>query len=43
MRDGAAVEAVCTDMHRPYLNAVGEVLGHAAIVFGRPPSTPVRA
>lgn len=25
-RQGVAVEAVCADMHRPYLNAVGEVL-----------------
>jgi hypothetical protein len=24
--------AVCTDMHRPYLNAVGEVLQHAEVV-----------
>lgn len=34
-RQRAAVEAVCTDMHRPYLNAVGEVLGHAEIVFDK--------
>ncbi|HET9266107.1 MAG TPA: transposase [Vicinamibacterales bacterium] len=31
----AAAEAVCTDMHRPYINAVGEVLGHAEIVFDK--------
>ena len=34
-RQRAAVEAVCTDMHRPYLNAVAEVLGRAEIVFDK--------
>jgi hypothetical protein len=29
------VEAVCTDMHQPYLNAVGEVLKKAEIVFDK--------
>ncbi len=31
----SAVEAVCIDMHRPYLNAVAEVLPNAAIVFDK--------
>ena len=31
----AAVEAVCTDMHRPYVNAVAEVLPKAAVVFDK--------
>ena len=31
----AAVEAVCTDMHRPYVNAVAEVLPQAAVVFDK--------
>jgi transposase len=31
----AAVEAVCIDMHRPYLNAVAEVLPKAAVVFDK--------
>jgi transposase len=31
----AAVEAVCIDMHRPYLNAVAEVLPRAAVVFDK--------
>jgi hypothetical protein len=31
----AAITAVCTDMHRPYLNAVGEVLQHAEVVFDK--------
>jgi transposase len=34
-RQRAAVEAVCTDMHRPYLNVVGEVLPHAETVFDK--------
>jgi len=34
-RQRAAVEAVCTDMHRPYLNAVAEVLNRAEIVFDK--------
>jgi transposase len=34
-RQRAAVEAVCTDMHRPYVNVVGEVLKQAEIVFDK--------
>lgn len=34
-RQRAAVEAVCTDMHRPYLNVVAEVLSHAETVFDK--------
>jgi transposase len=34
-RQRAAVEAVCTDMHRPYLNAVAAVLPRAEIVFDK--------
>ncbi len=34
-RQRAAVTAVCTDMHRPYLNAVGTVLKQAEIVFDK--------
>lgn len=34
-RQRAAVEAVCTDMHRPYLNVVAEVLPHADTVFDK--------
>lgn len=34
-RQRAAVEAVCTDMHRPYVNVVGEILTHAEIVFDK--------
>ena len=34
-RQRTAVEAVCTDMHRPYLNAVGTVLPKAEIVFDK--------
>jgi transposase len=34
-RQRAAVEAVCTDMHRPYLNAVADVLPHAETVFDK--------
>ena len=34
-RQRAAVEAVCTDMHRPYLNVVAEVFPHAETVFDK--------
>jgi transposase len=34
-RQRAAITAVCTDMHRPYLNAVGAVLKLAEIVFDK--------
>jgi transposase len=34
-RQRAAVEAVCTDMHRPYLNAVTRVLAKAESVFDK--------
>jgi transposase len=34
-RQRAAITAVCTDMHRPYLNAVGTVLNQAEIVFDK--------
>lgn len=34
-RQRAAVEGVCTDMHQPYLNAVGTVLKGAEIVFDK--------
>ena len=34
-RQRAAVEAVCTDMHQPYLNAVSEVLKKAEMVFDK--------
>lgn len=34
-RQRAAVEAVCTDMHRPYLNVVAAVLPHAETVFDK--------
>lgn len=34
-RQRAAVEAVCTDMHRPYVNVVGDVLTRAEIVFDK--------
>jgi transposase len=34
-RQRAAVEAVCTDMHRPYLNAVQAVLSLAEVVFDK--------
>jgi len=34
-RQRAAVEAVCTDMHRPYLNAVAQVLPKAEVVFDK--------
>jgi transposase len=31
----AAVEAVCTDMHRPYVNAVHEVLPKAEVIYDK--------
>jgi transposase len=34
-RQRAAVEAVCMDMHRPYLNVVQEVLSRAEAVFDK--------
>lgn len=34
-RQRAAITAVCTDMHRPYLNAVATVLPKAEIVFDK--------
>lgn len=34
-RQRAAVDAVCTDMHRPYLNAVANKLPDAEIVFDK--------
>ena len=34
-RQRAAVEAVCTDMHRPYVNAVAQRLPTAEIVFDK--------
>jgi transposase len=34
-RQRAAVEAVCIDMHRPYVNAIAEVLPQAAVVFDK--------
>ena len=34
-RQRAAVEAVCTDMHRPYLNVVAEVLPKAETIFDK--------
>ena len=34
-RQRAAITAVCTDMHRPYLNAVGAVLKDAEVVFDK--------
>jgi Transposase and inactivated derivatives len=34
-RQRAAVTAVCTDMHRPYLNAVEDTIPHAEIVFDK--------
>lgn len=43
-RQRAAVEAVCTDMHRPYVNAVALQLPKAEIVFdprGTPELDPV--
>jgi len=35
VRQHAAVEAVCTDMHRPYLNVVAEVLTKAETIFDK--------
>ena len=35
LRQRSAVEAVGTDMHQPYVKAVGEVLPKAAIVFDK--------
>jgi transposase len=34
-RQRAAITAVCTDMHRPYLNAVGATLAKAEVVFDK--------
>jgi transposase len=34
-RQRSAIIAVCTDMHRPYLNAVGTALQNAEIVFDK--------
>ena len=34
-RQRAAITAVCTDMHRPYLNAVGQTLPDAESVFDK--------
>lgn len=34
-RQRGAVEAVCTDMHRPYVNAVGHQLPQAEVVFDK--------
>jgi transposase len=34
-RQRAAVKAACTDMHRPYLNAVARVLPKAEVVFDK--------
>jgi transposase len=34
-RQRAAVEAVCTDMHRPYVNVVHEILPRAEVVFDK--------
>jgi transposase len=34
-RQRAAITAACTDMHRPYLNAVGAVLPHVEGVFDK--------
>jgi transposase len=34
-RQRATVAAVCTDVHRPYVNVVDEVLPHAEIVFDK--------
>ena len=34
-RQRAAVHAVCTDMHQPYVNAVARVLAKAEIVFDK--------
>jgi transposase len=34
-RQRAAVEAVCTDMHRPYQNAIVQVMSHAAVIYDK--------
>lgn len=34
-RQRAAVDAVCADMHRPYLNVVADVLKHAEVIFDK--------
>ena len=34
-RQRSAITAVCTDMHRPYLNAVGTTLSNAEVVFDK--------
>jgi transposase len=34
-RQRVTIDAVCTDMHRPYLNAVGATLPHAEIIFDK--------
>jgi transposase len=34
-RQWAAVHAVCTDMHRPYLNVVAKVLKRAEVIFDK--------
>lgn len=34
-RQRAAVEAVCTDMHRPYLNAVHAILPEAELIYDK--------
>src|SRR5262249_55145214 len=34
-RQRAAITAVCTDMHRPYLNAVGSAVVKAEVVFDK--------
>jgi hypothetical protein len=34
-RQRGAITAVCTDMHRPYLNAVATVLPKAEVVFDK--------
>jgi len=34
-RQRSAITAVCTDMHRPYLNAVGTTLSDAEVVFDK--------
>jgi transposase len=34
-RQRAAVEAVCTDMHQPYANAVHAVLPEAALIYDK--------
>jgi transposase len=34
-RQRGAITAVCTDMHRPYLNAAGAAVPNAEIVFDK--------